>query len=116
VALGSAINILKTAMVVQLCPRPLKLIVSRIVTKLPSEIRRTKELIRPIVEERLAKMEEFGGKWDDAPSDLLMGLINEAQGPEKTLEDLTQRLLVLNFGAVHTTAFVLCSLFVTVCP
>ncbi|KAH9954980.1 cytochrome P450 [Russula dissimulans] len=105
VALSSAINILKTAMLVQLCPRPLKLIVSRIVTKLPSEIRRTKELIRPIVEERLAKMEEFGGKWDDAPSDLLMGLINEAKGPAKTLEDLTQRLLVLNFGAVHTTAF-----------
>jgi hypothetical protein len=47
-----------------------------------------------------------------------MGLINEAKGPAKTLEDLTQRLLVLNFGAVHTTAFVQCSLFqvVTVCP
>jgi hypothetical protein len=91
VALSSAINILKTAMLVQLCPRPLKLyahpllshivllkgiirIVSRIVTKLPSEIRRTKELIRPIVEERLAKMEEFGGKWDDAPVRLLVVL------------------------------------------
>ena len=72
-------------MAVQLCPGPLKpyaqplllctiirlkqiiRIVSRIVTKLPSQIRRTRELIRPIVEERFAKMEELGGKWDDGP-------------------------------------------------
>src|ERR1700747_2301442 len=84
-ALGSAINIIRTAMAVRYCLGPLKWyahplllctiirleyiirIVSRIVTKLPSQIRQTRELIRPLVEERFAKMEELGGKWDDAP-------------------------------------------------
>jgi len=83
--LDSAINIIKTAMAVRWCPGPLKpyahplllctvirlkqiiRIVSRIVTKLPFQIRRTRELIRPIVEERFAKMEVLGGKWDDGP-------------------------------------------------
>jgi len=105
IALGSAINIMKTAMAVQLCPGPLKTIVSRIVTNLPSQIRRTRELIRPLVEERFAKMEQMGGKWDDGPSDVLMGLMNEAQGPERTLEALTQRMLLVNVASIHTTSF-----------
>jgi len=105
IAFGSVINIMKTASATRLCPGPLKTIVSRIITKLPSQIRRTRELIRPLVEERFAKMEQFGGKWDDGPSDMLMALMNEAQGPERTLEALTQRLLLLNFVSVHTTAF-----------
>ena len=33
----------------------------------PSKIRQMVEFIRPLVEERLMKMEEFGETWDDAP-------------------------------------------------
>jgi len=32
-----------------------------------SKIRQMEEFIRPLVEERLIKMEEFGETWDDAP-------------------------------------------------
>ena len=39
----------------------------RMITKLPSKIRQMEEFIRPLVEERLIKMEEFGETWDDAP-------------------------------------------------
>jgi len=42
-------------------------IVARIFSKYPSQVRQTKEFIGPIVKERFAKMEEFGGAWDDAP-------------------------------------------------
>jgi hypothetical protein len=34
---------------------------------LPSQIQQEIEFIRPIVEERLAKMEEYGEDWDDKP-------------------------------------------------
>lgn len=36
-------------------------------TNLPSKIRQMEEFIRPLVEERLIKMEEFGETWDDTP-------------------------------------------------
>jgi len=42
-------------------------IVARIVSHVPSHVRQTMEFIRPIVEERSAKMKEFGENWDDAP-------------------------------------------------
>ena len=33
----------------------------------PSQIQREVEFIRPLVEERFAKMEEYGEEWDDKP-------------------------------------------------
>ena len=41
--------------------------VIRMTTNLPFKIRQMEEFIRPLVEERLIKMEEFGETWDDAP-------------------------------------------------
>ena len=36
-------------------------------SNLPSQIRQEIEFIRPMVEERFAKMEEYGKDWDDKP-------------------------------------------------
>ena len=69
-------------------------------------------------------MEEFGEDWDDKPvcwsallpvevivnvrvqNDMLMWLMDEAKGVEKSLEGLARRLLVVNFTAIHTTSIV----------
>ena len=83
------------------------------------------EFLRPIVEERSAKMKEFGENWDDAPvrqpvlfdlvfvihvmgaqSDMLMWLMGEAKGVERSLEGWTRRLLNLDFTSVETTSLV----------
>ena len=77
-----------------------------------------------MVEDRFARMEEFGDDWDDKPvrrstlltvnviidasvqNDMLMWLMSEAKGVERSLEGLARRLLVVNFAAVHTTSLV----------
>ena len=41
--------------------------VVRMITNVPSKIQQMAEFIRPLVEERLTKLEEFGETWDDAP-------------------------------------------------
>jgi hypothetical protein len=93
------------------------------------------EFIRPIVEERSAKMKEFGQNWDDAPvrqpvlfdfcfylyshvihamgaqSDMLMWLMSEAKGVERSLEGWARRLLMLNFASIHSTSLVSCRSF-----
>ncbi|KAF8271099.1 cytochrome P450 [Lactarius quietus] len=102
--LSYTINIVKAATTLRMFPKPLKPIVARMISKFPSQIRQEEEFIRPIVEERFAKMEEFGENWDDKPNDMLMWLMSEAKGRERSLEGLARRLLSINFAAIHTTS------------
>jgi len=85
-------------------PKPFRHIVSRMLSSLPSQIRQEIEFIRPMVEERFAKMEEFGDDWDDKPNDMLMWLMEEAKGVERSLEGLARRLLLVNFAGIHATS------------
>ena len=75
-----------------------------------------------MVEDRFARMEEFGDDWDDKPvrrftsrnvnviidvrvqNDMLMWFMNEAKGVERSLEGVARRMLVVNFAAIHTTS------------
>jgi len=95
---------LKVAAILNMCPKILKPIVVRMIANLPSKIRQMVEFIRPLVEERQKKMEEFGETWDDAPNDMLMWLMYEAKGVEKSPEGLARRLLMANMAALHTTS------------
>ena len=96
-------------------------IVSRLLSNLPSQILQEIEFIRPIVEERFAKMDEYGADWDDKPvcqaivsvishltgdsqNDMLMWLMSEAKGVERSLEGVARRLLLVNFAAIHSTS------------
>lgn len=80
------------------------------------------ELIKPIVKERIAKMDQLGDTWEDAPvrthilievsviqamekqNDMLMWLMSEAKEAERSLEVLARRLLIVNLPALHTTS------------
>ncbi len=93
-------------------------------SKFPSQVRQTRELIEPMVKERFAKMEELGETWEDSPvrnpvpvegsvvhevrkqNDLLMWLMSEAKGVERSPEGLARRLLVLNLASIHSTSLV----------
>jgi cytochrome P450 len=102
--LNFAVNAVKFAIIIGMFPKPLKPIVARVLSNLPSQIRQEMEFIRPIVEERFTRMEEFGEDWDDKPNYILMWLMSEAKGVERSLEGLARRLLVVNFAAIHTTS------------
>ena len=39
-----------------------------------------------------------------AQNDMLMWLMSEAKGVEKSLEGLTRRMLLVNFVSIHTTS------------
>ena len=135
-----AVNVIKYGTIINMFPKPLKpcvvvaylhplvavtemhiSIVARMLSNLPSQIQQEIEFIRPMVEERFAKMEEFGEDWDNKPvcqtsclvllslhdssqNDMLMWLMSEAKGVERSLEGVARRLLAVNFAAVHTTS------------
>ncbi|KAH9006342.1 cytochrome P450 [Lactarius hatsudake] len=102
--LNYAVNVMKFATIIGMFPKPLKPVVARMLSNLPSQIRQEIEFIRPMVKERFARMEEFGEDWDDKPNDMLMWLMSEAKGEERSLEGLARRMLAVNCAAIHTTS------------
>jgi hypothetical protein len=51
-------------------------IVSRTLSNLPSKIQQEIKFIKPMVEERFAKLEEYGKDWDDKPVRWTIALIS----------------------------------------
>ncbi|KAF8471577.1 cytochrome P450 [Russula ochroleuca] len=88
-------SVFKSAMILNLFPKPLKPIVFRMISNVPSQIQQEIEFIRPMVEERFAKMEQYGGDWDDKP------------GVERSVEGLARRLLTINIAATSLTSLTL---------
>jgi cytochrome P450 len=103
--LNFAINVLKFAAILRMLPEYLKPAVMRIISNLPSQFQQEMEFLRPMFEERLAKMKDLGeGEWGDRPDDILLWLMSEAKGAEKSLDGLARRMLAVNFAAIHTTS------------
>ncbi|KAL0573797.1 hypothetical protein V5O48_008150 [Marasmius crinis-equi] len=81
----------------------LQRLVARYLTPLPRNMKRTMELIGPIIEERLEKFR--AGEGDSLADDLLTWLIRAAPTEEQLKpEQLGLRMLTLNVAAIHTTS------------
>ncbi|KAG5350609.1 hypothetical protein C0989_010177 [Termitomyces sp. Mn162] len=62
--------------------------------------------LRPIIEERLEKDAEYGKDWPGRPNDIISWLLERAQGEQRTVRDITMRILTMNFAAIHSTSMV----------
>ncbi|KAI5118158.1 hypothetical protein M0805_005780 [Coniferiporia weirii] len=98
------VDVVKGSQIITLFPDVLKGIVGELLTSVPSSTRRAVKHLRPVIEHRLKQYEENGKDWPDKPNDMLSWLMDEAEGEQRTAEALTQRILTLNFAAVHTSS------------
>ncbi|TFY60773.1 hypothetical protein EVJ58_g4931 [Rhodofomes roseus] len=90
--------------IINLFPSFLQPIVGRMITQLPSQIKRSLFILGPIIAERQAAMAEYGTNWSEKPMDLLMWLMEAADPVESQPERLAIRILVINIATIHTTA------------
>ncbi|THH09628.1 hypothetical protein EW145_g1863 [Phellinidium pouzarii] len=98
------VDVIKAAHIINLFPHFMRKIVGEILTSVPSSTRRGVKHLRPLIEYRLRQYEEYGKNWPDKPNDFLSWLMDEAEGEQRTVEALTQRILTLNFAAIHTSS------------
>ncbi|KAG6833858.1 hypothetical protein H0H87_011792 [Tephrocybe sp. NHM501043] len=84
--------------------QPLSRFAGRYFTNVESQIERAKNHLRPIIQDRLDKDEEYGRDWTGRPNDAISWLLDLAQGHQRTVRDITLRILSLNFAAIHTTS------------
>jgi len=79
-------------------------VAGRLFTGVPTSIKRATRHLRPIIEERLLQEEKYGKDWPGKPNDYITWLLDVAEGRQRTIRDLTIRVLALNFAAIHTTS------------
>lgn len=85
-------------------PAFLRPLAARYLTKVPQSIAIVSKYLGPSIEERRRKIEEYGQDYPDKPNDLLSWLMEEATGDQLSVADLTNRVLTLNFAAIHTSS------------
>ncbi|KZS89011.1 cytochrome P450 [Sistotremastrum niveocremeum HHB9708] len=104
-ALGAqySIDVMLGAYIIKYFPEFMKPLVARFVTNVERTIGKTRGKLRPVIEERLNMIQEKGRDYEGKPSDFLSHLIDEAEGEERTIDNLTRRILVMNFVSIYTT-------------
>lgn len=98
------IDVIKAAHIINLFPNILKPLAGRLFSNVPTTIKRATRHLRPIIEERMLQERKYGKDWPGKPNDYLTWLLDIADGPQRTVRDLTIRVLALNFAAIHTTS------------
>ncbi|KAF8155335.1 cytochrome P450 [Mycena galopus ATCC 62051] len=97
-------DVINCARVINLFPNVLKPLVGPMVSPLSRSMKRAKKHLVPLIEERLKEETEYGAYCDGRPNDLISWLLEHATGEERTVDKLIQRILMINFVAIHTTA------------
>ncbi|KAG9308976.1 cytochrome P450 [Chiua virens] len=101
------LNVVMGGALAKMFPESLRGLAMRLFTKLNQAKQRGRKLLGPVIKERQQRLSEYGDQWTDKPNDFLSWLMEEAEGPESTMEFLTNRILTLNFAAIHSFAHVI---------
>ncbi|KAK1217072.1 hypothetical protein PQX77_020283 [Marasmius sp. AFHP31] len=94
---------------ISLFPNFLKPIVGNIVTPLRSGVKRAKKHLASVIQQRFDEEKKHQTPdWPGKPNDMLSWLLEDATGGNRrTIHDLVMRILLVNFGAIHTTSLTL---------
>ncbi|KAJ3912118.1 cytochrome P450, partial [Lentinula edodes] len=103
-----AVEIFICAMTINLFPSFLKPIAGRFLTRMQSSTKRATKHLALIIEERLAREDEYGTKdWPGQPRKHFRLLDEEKveQVEQREVSDLIKGILVIEVAAIHTTTF-----------
>lgn len=106
-----AADVVTMSSILRLVPPFLRPIINHLFTKLPQRLQRGMKHLKPIIDSRREEQEKIGNGYEK-PLDFLSWLMEAAQGEEQTIENLTRRILVVNFAAIHTSSMVNPNLYI----
>ncbi|KAI0962094.1 hypothetical protein AcV7_001014 [Taiwanofungus camphoratus] len=102
-AIDFTIDVMKGRTILSIIPRTLKPLVGRFLPWPRRAFDRISVPLKPVVEERLRRLNEHGKDWPDKPNDMLMWLIEEARNVGQSLDLVVQSVLSSNFVSTHTS-------------
>ncbi|KAK7462853.1 hypothetical protein VKT23_007429 [Stygiomarasmius scandens] len=102
-----AIDVAFSSLLLNLFPGFMRPSVAKWLSPASRTIKRAVKHLGPVIQERRDKEEEYGGEWPGKPDDFLSWLMAQAQGYQRSIEDLTLRVISTNFASLHTTSMAL---------
>ncbi|KJA22747.1 hypothetical protein HYPSUDRAFT_40536 [Hypholoma sublateritium FD-334 SS-4] len=98
-------DVFTVAFILRFIPDFLRPLVNQIISTVPNRRRKALKFLGPLLDARRKQNEESNGPGGaEKPDDMITWLMEIAKGEETTNEALTDRLLAINFGAIHTTS------------
>lgn len=94
-----------SARIINSFPDFMKPLVGKYLTTASKTIQQAGKFLGPLIRERLEQEERFGSNWPDRPNDLVSWLLDTCtESKHRSIDDLTMRVLTVNFAAIHTTS------------
>ncbi|KAH9942848.1 cytochrome P450 [Amylocystis lapponica] len=103
IAIGFTSEVVKAKAIMNFFPAVLLPIVGRVFSFPRKSVQRGVVHFKPIIKERLQKLEQYGDAWTEKPNDMLMWLIEEGHARGNSMEAIVRKIMLLNFAAIHTS-------------
>ncbi|KAI0071569.1 cytochrome P450 [Panus rudis PR-1116 ss-1] len=103
-AINHTFAITRTRKLLAWFPEPLKWIVGQTINESRRSVKVGLLYLQPMIEERMAKIREYGDEWDGKPNDFLQWTIDTALEKGKDVNTIVRTILVTNFAAIHTSS------------
>ncbi|KAJ3007828.1 hypothetical protein NUW54_g3393 [Trametes sanguinea] len=104
ITVNFTLDVIRDRALFNLFPRFLKPIVSLLAGRAARTVQRATPILKPIIEERKRNMADYGEDWGDKPNDMLQWIIDEARTRNGTDVTIIERILLMNFAAIHTSS------------
>ncbi|KAI1786992.1 cytochrome P450 [Ganoderma leucocontextum] len=89
----------KWGAILGLVPDFIRLAIAPFINEIKHDTSRAVALLRPMIEERMKALADFGEGWNDKPNDVLQFLLDKAIPKGETLHVIAHRLLIVNLAA-----------------
>ncbi|KAI1791203.1 cytochrome P450 [Ganoderma leucocontextum] len=106
IAIAFTIDIIKDRTIINFFPDFMKSYIARLTTSVKASIRSVIPHIKPLLDERKAKIMEngVGESWPGKPNDMMEWILEQAIPRRSSDESIAQRILLVNFAAIHTSS------------
>ncbi|KAF8159223.1 cytochrome P450 [Crassisporium funariophilum] len=98
------LDVVKVGAILRIVPRILRPLVNSLISTVPTRNRDAMRHLAPIVEARRQREREGNGEDEGQSVNFLSWLMDDAEGEEATLKNLSMRILTINFAAIHTSS------------
>ncbi|KAI0080654.1 cytochrome P450 [Panus rudis PR-1116 ss-1] len=103
-AVNHTLAVARTRKLLTWFPEPLKWVVGQLVNESRRSIKLGLLYLQPLIDDRMAKLREYGEDWMGKPNDFLQWTINTALETGRDVQTIVRTILVTNFAAIHTSS------------
>ncbi|KAJ7202453.1 cytochrome P450 [Mycena rebaudengoi] len=93
------IDVAVAGQIIRMFPPFLRPIFAPLISSRKRNLRKAEKMLRPILEERMNSMDD-----ESKPNDLITWLLDSASEQQRTIPNLVERILTINFAAIHTSS------------